>query len=353
MKIYLRYVIASFLKYFFIIFVALECFYCAIDIFSNFSNFPKSANLQLLHIAFTLLIALNYMLPLSIVFAFVASFVNMIKSNEFVSFLALGISKNSIIKPVFFIALLISFVYIGLNFTQFAYAFVYRQSLVKPMYKFINLDEKFIKYAGKYIYMGSLNHISGEAKNIKIFDINNTQISNIISAKFGKFDEDMWILSDANITNLPTNLALGADGYKTQNFKTLSTLSGFIPKAIENIYNGELEYSALDAIDALKTFKDEGVNTNSIKATLYWMTIFPLFAPLIILILYYYLPLTTRFFNLVLMGFIFVAITLCAWGALFVLARFAQNSVILAEFAIILPIVILFLFASKLYFSHR
>lgn len=353
MKIYLKYVSASFLKHFFIIFIALECFYTTIDVFSNFADFPKSANLQLLHLAFTMLIALNYMLPLALVFAFVMTFINMIKSNEFVSFFALGIGKNAIIKPVFFISLFISLIYVGLNFTQFAYAWIYRQSLTKPTYKFINLDEKFIKYAGKYIYIGSLNHINGEAKNIKIFDIKDSKISTITAAKFGKFDADTWILSDVNITNLPTNLALGAQGYKIQNLANFQTLSGFIPKAIENVYNGDLEYSAFDAYDALKTFQNEGINTNSIKATLYWMTIFPLFAPLMIVILYYFLPVTTRFFNLILTGFIFVAITLCAWGVLFVLVRFAQNSVFSAEIAVLAPIALLFLIASKLYFSHR
>ena len=83
------------------------------------------------------------------------------------------------------------------------------------------------------------------------------------------------------------------------------------------------------------------------------MIFFPLFAPLAVLVLYYYLPVTGRFFNLALLSFGFFIATLCAWGVLFVLIRFSLNGVIIPELGIIVPITALLGFAAFLVFKHR
>ena len=104
---------------------------------------------------------------------------------------------------------------------------------------------------------------------------------------------------------------------------------------------------------SIRTFSHQGVNISTIKASLYNMLFFPLFAPLMVLILYYYLPVTGRFFNLALMSFGFFIVTLCAWGVFFVLIRFSLNGVIVPELGVIAPIAALFCFASFLVFKHR
>ena len=129
MKLYSRYVGYVYFKYVVILFIALECFYVGIDVLTNLKDFPQSANTALLYIALTASVAVTYTLPLSLIFALIITAFNMIRSNEFVSFYALGVSKNSFIVPPFLIALIITLIYIGLNNTPFAYSLRFQKNL--------------------------------------------------------------------------------------------------------------------------------------------------------------------------------------------------------------------------------
>jgi len=104
MKLYARYVGWVYIKSFFIVFLALELFYVGIDLLTNLKDLPPSANLQLLYVGLTSLSAISYVLPLSLIFALIILHVNMVRSNELISFYALGISKNKLILPPFLIA---------------------------------------------------------------------------------------------------------------------------------------------------------------------------------------------------------------------------------------------------------
>jgi len=89
---------------------------------------PASANLKLLYFGLTLLTAVNYVLPLALIFALITSKFSMIRSNELVSFYALGVSKNALIIPPFLIALAITAGFIALNSTPFAYALKFQKN---------------------------------------------------------------------------------------------------------------------------------------------------------------------------------------------------------------------------------
>ena len=130
-------------------------------------------------------------------------------------------------------------------------------------------------------------------------------------------------------------------------------LKGFDPSSIASVYDTNNVYSIRDALRSIRTFSHQGVNISTIKASLYNMIFFPLFAPLAVLVLYYYLPVTGRFFNLALLSFGFFIATLCAWVVLFVLIRFSLNGVIIPELGIIVPITALLGFAAFLVFKHR
>ncbi|MCI6988698.1 MAG: LptF/LptG family permease [Campylobacter sp.] len=341
MKIYVRYLSSVYLKYFFIVFFALELFYVGVDFLVNLKDIPQSANMAILYVGLTALIAVNYVLPLSLVFAFIISTFNMIRSNELVSFYALGISKNRLIAPIFFIALGISFVYICLNSTPFAYASEYQNNIEN----YNNLGRistgMFVKYENKYIYINSLNPSANYAENLTILHKNGNQLESYEKVKNANYSSDEWTLNEIQKTVFPLNLSLGGTGYRDEKEVSRSDLIGFDPKAVEQVYESSNVYSIKDAISSLKTFKNQDINVNGIKSTLYNLVFFPLFAPFMILILYYYLPIIARFFNLALISFGFIIITLGIWGVLFLLVRFSSNGVIYPEFGIITPIVLL------------
>jgi len=353
MNLYARYVGWLYFKYFVILFVALTLFYVGIDILTNLKSMPASANLKLLYFGLTSLTAVNYVLPLSLIFALIASEFSMIRSNELVSFYALGIDKNRLIKPPFYIALTITFVYVGLNFTPFAYAYEYGRNIVKLSNLSRTSSDIFLKFEGKFVYMDSLNPISGEAKDVRIFDING---SNLRSATFGlsaRFVDDLWLVKQAKIVNLPQNIKLGEKGLDIKRLGELKTLENFKPKTIENAAAESSAITIPDAVDYIQAFKNEGIGLNSVKTTLYNLAFSPFFAPFMVLIIYYFLPVTGRFFNLALKSFIFTIASLCVWGALFVMMRFARNGVISPEIGVLLPVILLGAYAFYLHFKAR
>ena len=353
MNLYARYVGWLYFKYFVILFVALTLFYVGIDILTNLKSMPASANLKLLYFGLTSLTAVNYVLPLSLIFALIASEFSMIRSNELVSFYALGIDKNRLIKPPFYIALAITFIYVGLNFTPFAYSYEYGRNIVKLSNLSRTSSDIFLKFEGKFVYMDSLNPISGEAKDVRIFDING---SNLRSATFGlsaRFVDDLWWVKQAKIVNLPQNIKLGEKGLDIKRLGELKTLENFKPKTIENAAAESSAITIPDAVDYIQAFKNEGIGLNSVKTTLYNLAFSPFFAPFMVLIIYYFLPVTGRFFNLALKSFIFTIASLCVWGALFVMMRFARNGVISPEIGVLLPVILLGAYAFYLHFKAR
>jgi lipopolysaccharide export system permease protein len=349
MKLYQRYVIFLYLRNFFIIFCALEFFYAGVDFITNYSSLPDSANLQLLYISFNLMSAVSYTLPLSIVFAMIVSKFGMIRSNELISMYSVGVSKNALILPIFFAALALVMIYIALNFTQFSYAYEYRSNLLKYSQILRSSSKLFLKYEGKYVYFGELDPLRQEATDVKIFDLRDNELVEITRAKKGRFVDNAWVLEDVERIAKPpingdANITLGVE-----HLARLTALERFRPKIIENAHQAAQSLSIPDAIDAIKFFGAQGINMHLVKTNLYFLIFFPFFAPFTVMIFYYYLPLSGRFFNLALANFGFVFAALVGWGVLFTLGRFAANSVMAPEVAILLPILLLGLAALHLY----
>lgn len=353
MSLYARYVGWVYLKTFLIVFGALELFYVGIDLLTNLKELPASANLQLFYSGLTALLAVNYVMPISLVLALIIAHVNMVRSNELVSFYALGISKNALIMPPFLIASAATLLYVGLNFTPFAYASEFQKSVATGASFNKSANDGFLKFEGKFIYVKELKPLEKKASDVRIFDINGTDLASATFAKSANFEDNRWELREVSQTTLPKNLELGAVGLTTRNFDELDALSGFTPKSIASASDQSANFSILDALDFIWTFKNEGALLANARSILYSLAAAPFFAPFLALILYYYLPVTGRFFNLAFASFVFVAVTLVVWGVLFVLGKFSQNSFIAPEIGILSPVVVLGAYAFWLVKSHR
>jgi lipopolysaccharide export system permease protein len=277
----------------------------------------------------------------------------MIRSNELISMYAVGITKNALILPIFFAAMILTFGYIALNFTTFSYAYEYKSNILKYNQIISTSSDLFLKYDGKYVYFGELNPLKQEVTKVKIFDIKDNELQEIINAEKGVFTDNAWVLENVEVIKKPIVDTLADAKIESMKLPFLRVLEKFRPKIIENAHLGQSTLSIPDAIDAIIFFGDQGINIDTIKTNLYLIIFFPFFAPFIVVIFYYYLPLSGRFFNLALMSFIFVFIALAGWGVLFVLGKFASSGVIKAEISILLPIVILGLCAFNLYRKNR
>ncbi len=353
MKLYQKYIIFNYLKNFFIIFISLEFFYVGIDILSNYKNFPDSANLQLLYVVFKTLDAVNYSVPLSIVFAMIVTKFGMIKSNELVTLYAIGVTKKSVVRPLFLSALTISLVYISLNFTSFAYAYEYSRNLLKYSTIATSSTSLFLKNDNEYIFFKELDPIKKQATGIKIFIINDNDLEKIISAKTGYFYNNSWVLQDVVIKTKPKVKSIDSKGLTQVKQDKYITLKDFRPKIIENIHKGEYNMSIMDTIDALSFFASQDINLDRVKTLLYSQLLFPLFAPLLVMILFYRLPISSRFFNVAFLSFVFIFITLSTWGILFILTKLSSTSVIFPELGVILPISLLAIYALRQYYKEN
>ena len=352
MKIFVKYTGLIYIKYFFIIFIALELFYVGIDLLVNLDKMPSSVNLKLIYCALTFVIAIEYTLPLSLVLGLIITATNLIRSNELVSFYALGIKKNSLIMPMFFIALFFAVAQVCVYMTPFAYA-KEQQDFVKDAQKPADSNSAvFLRFENKFIYINSLYFNKNIAKGVKIFEITNDKIQRQIIGDEAKFNGDNWIISNANIVQISPNLELNQKAIQSQKVQNLEVLEGFSPKTIQKIYQSDTSYSIFDAIKSIELLQDEAININKIKSALYKMVFFPLFAPFMVMIIYYYLPITARFASLALFSFMCILVSLGLWGVLFVFVRFSQNGVVIPELGIILPIVILAGFAGFKFYKN-
>lgn len=352
MWIFFRFISGIYLKNFFIIFFSLLGFYCGIDLLLNFKDPPKAANLDLLYVMFLSFSAVPYVLPISLIFALVVSLISMIRANEFVSLYALGLSRNYVILFPFLWALFFCCIYIGLNFTSFAYANDYKRNILKNGTIMNQSGEVFLKFNNNFVYISKINNGQNSAQNIKIFNINDLNLSSFVSAKNAHFEGESWILRDGNITLLPKNYELANDGLKIQDFSELKSLEGFKPKIIEGVASNS-DYSISDALESFELFKAQNVNTDTLKINLYKFVFTPFFAPFLMLIMYYFFPVIARFFNLAIVTFVAFVVTLMIWGVLFLLTRLSENSVIASEIGIVVPIIILGCLSAYMYYKHR
>lgn len=352
MKLFEKYIVKNYLKNFFVIFIALDFFYVGVDLLTNYNNIPDSANLQILYALFQGMNAVNYVLPLSIVFGMVVTYFGMIKSNELISMYASSISKRALVRPFFITSLGITFVYIGLNFTEFAYAYEYSSNLKKYNRISTSSEDLFLKHNNQYIYFKKLDPLKQVAYDVTIFEVDNVDLTKVIRASVASFIQNHWILEKVSIIHKPRITSLDDDGYHTESIDKLQTMENFKPKIMDNVYQSEYTLSISDGIDALRFFDAQGVNTSKIKATLFYQLFFPFFAPFLIVILYYKAPAMGRYFNMALIASSFAFITLVVWSGLFLLSRLAANGVVFAEIAILLPILFLLFIAAYFYSKH-
>lgn len=156
-------------------------------------------------------------------------------------------------------------IYIGLNFTSFAYANDYKRNILKNGTIMNQSGEVFLKFNNNFVYISKINNGQNSAQNIKIFNINDLNLSSFASAKNAHFEGESWILRDGNITLLPKNYELANDGLKIQDFSELKSLEGFKPKIIEGVASNS-DYSISDALESFELFKAQNVNTDTLKS---------------------------------------------------------------------------------------
>jgi len=350
-----RYILFHYLKYFFLILTALSLFLVGFDYLGNANKLPSSANLLVMYLVYKTFFSIDLLLPLSLVFAMIATKVQLIRSNALVSFYALGYSKLDILKPFIIASTTIIVLFISLHTSaKFAKAEEMASNIKNHAEYLSPSRDLFFIYQDTYIYFRQLFPLQQKAVGIRIFSLKGGKLKQVIIAKEAFYNEGFWHIKDAKLITKPDDFDFGtSQGIDVEKKKDLQLLKGFRPKMLDQVYEGKANYTILDAIEAYKLLKEQNINIEKIKAALYKSIIYPFYAPLLVIIIFFFVPISSRFLNVSLFSFVAILATLFVWGILFIFSELAKNKTLSSEVGIILPIVLLFIIALRQLYKNR
>ena len=338
-----RYLTFLYLKFFLIILISFIIFFVGLDYIQNFKSLPSSANLQLLYIVYKSFYAADILLPISTIFALIATKIYLIRSNELVAIYSIGYDKKRVIKPFFFTSLFITAFFIFLRTTSFSYANESAKNIKKHSIITDATSDLFLKYYNYYIYFKKLYPFQKKAEDIRIFKTQDKKLKELIKAKFAYFENNSWSIKNAKVVKIDK------DNILISSKDELKLLEGFRPKILDLVYEGKVNFTILDAIYAIKLLKEQDLNIQKIKAILYAQIVYPFFAPLLMVIIFYFVPITQRVFSLTLFSFSAIIFSLVIWSLLFSLVRLSFTNILSPEITTITPVTLLALFAYLFY----
>ena len=349
-----RYVAWHYLKYFFIILSALVLFYVGFDYMAKAESLHLSANLLLIYLVYKAFFAIDTLLPIALVFAMISTKILLIRSNALVSFYSLGYSRTDILKPFIFVSTSIIFVFITLHaWPKFARAVEFYNN-IRTNAQYLNpTRDLFFTYKGKYVYFNKLLPLQGRALGIRVFNVKNGVLQEVTIAKEAKYKNGFWSIKKADLLSKPQKIDAHADGVRVTKEYNLKILEGFRPKILDQVYEGKVNFTIGDALDAISILDNQNVNTSVIRGSLYKIFVYPFFAPLLIVIIYFFVPMSIRFLNVSLFSFGAILSTLLVWGILFMLIELTNHKTLSGEVGVVMPIVILFFIALRQWKVNR
>jgi len=330
-----------YLRYCLIIVIALTGFMLGFDMLSNGDTLPKSANLLIIYGVYKWLYAVDMMAPIALIFAFIATIVELIRSNALTSFYALGYSRLRVLSPIITVVVTLLIGYIALHATSFARANEYADNLRQSSEFLTPTNNLFFTHEGNYLYFGTLNPLSQKAHDIRLFTFENGKLKETLSAEDAYYSDHYWNIKHAHIITPPATMDLKGGGITIRNERDVKVLHDFRPKILDQIYEGKVNYTIIDALDALHLLKSQNIDLSKVKSSLYRNFITPWFALLMILLIYGYVPIGSRFANLSLYSFSAILVTLLVWGLLFASGELANNKTLSPEVGIVAPILFL------------
>ena len=349
-----KYISFHYLKYFFIILAALVLFLVGFDYMSNAEYLKGSANILLIYLVYKSFFAIDMLLPLSLIFAMITTKIFLIRSNALVSLYSLGYSKVDVLKPFVIISASVIVLFISFhNLPKFSRADEFAKNIRDNSQYLSPSRDLFFTYENKYIYFSKLLPLKKQAENIRVFSINNNSLKEVIIAKKATYIDEYWHIDKADLLLKPDDMGFSSPGFRISEEKDLKILQGFKPKMLDQIYEGKVNFTIGDAIDAFILLDKQGVDTSSIEGALYKIFIYPFFVPCVVVILFFMVPISSRFLNVSLFSFGAILATLMVWGILFMLIELSTNKTIPSEIGIVGPVVILFLIAVVQWRKYR
>lgn len=330
------------MKYVGIILTALVLFFVGFDVMDNLGGLPDSANLKLLYALYRSYYALDVLFPIALIFAMIASSIFLIRSNSLVAYYSLGYSKTDILRPFTLISTFLIIVYILLHmYAPFAKGKEYSDNIYSNKINGAPTQNLFFTYEDYYVFFKELHPLQQSAKEIRVFRIENNDLREVIVAKEAIYTDDYWVLKDAERVIKPHDVSLKSEGIKIPEAEDLRLLKDFKPNILDQVYEGSLSYTISDAFEALRILDVQNVNTDKVKSVLYKTIVYPFFVPCVLIIIFFFVPISPRFLNVSLFSFAALIGALLIWGIFYALIQLSNAKVVSSEVGILLPVVLL------------
>lgn len=278
--------------------------------------------------------ALEVLWQISMIFAFITSWISLVRSNALVSIFAFGYSKKSLLFPFVAIFLLCYAVMIVIQMTEFSYG-KDRASQIRSHGAVGSVTHDiFFQYNDKHVYMKRLYPLQQRAQELRIFSVSGETFG-VIYAKEAFFENNQWLMPEVEHVMLEDTKVV------TKTEQNYISLHGFKPRVLETVYESGVGFTIIDAFAAIDILFDQGVNTDRVRAVIFHKLLTPFFVLILIVIYFYKLPIHARFGNLAVVTTIFTTLSLFIWGVIFALYRLTSTSTITPEIGMVMPLVVL------------
>ncbi|MBU0721307.1 LptF/LptG family permease [bacterium] len=342
-----RYISFHYLKYFSIILLALVLFLVGFDYMENAEKLSESANLVLIYLVYKSFFAIDMLLPLALIFSMISTKIFLIRSNALVSFYSLGYSRIDVLRPFVVVSTSIIILFVSLHaLPSFSRADEFSNNIRKNAEYLSPTRDLFFTYKDQYVYFSKMLPLQEKAEDIRVFTVKDNSLKEVLVASEATYRDEHWYIRETDIITKPDDLSFESMGMKVTNKKDLKILEGFRPKILDQVYEGKVNFTIKDAIDAIFLLKDQNVNISSIKGALYKIFVYPFFVPCLVVIIFFFVPISPRFLNVSLFSFAAILATLLIWGILFMLIELSNNKIISSEVGVLAPVIILFFVAS-------
>lgn len=348
-----RYIAIHYIRYFAVIMFALVLFMVGFDYMDNASSLPSSANIVLIYLMYKSFFAIDMLLPLALIFAMIATKLALIRSNALVAMYALGYSKTDVLKPFLVVSSSIVLLFISLHATSFARADEYSNNIRQTQQYLQPTSDLFFTFEDKYVYFGRLYPLQEKAEDVRIFTVTNNSLTEVVVANSAVYHDNFWHIKHAHLLSKPEQPSLKSKGITINEEKGLKLLENFRPKILDQVYEGKVNYTIIDALDAITLLESQKINVDRVKSALYKIFIYPLFVPFLIVIIFFFVPISPRFLNVSLFSFGAILGTLLVWGILFTMIELSNNKTLPSEVGVILPVFVMFVGALLQWYRHR
>jgi lipopolysaccharide export system permease protein len=313
-----------------------------------------SANLLLIYLVYKTFFAIDLLLPLSLVFAMISTKIFLIRSNALVSFYSLGYSRVDVLKPFVIVSTLIIILFISMHsISNFARADEFAKNIRKNAQYLSPTRDLFFTYKDKFVYFSKMLPLQESAEGIRVFTIKENSLKEVLMAKKASYKDNSWHIKEVDIIIKPNIVDFNSLGIKVKKLENLEILEGFRPKMLDQVYEGKVNFAIKDAIDAYILLSAQNINTDIIKSALYKIFIYPFFVPSLVIIIFFFVPISVRFLNVSLFSFGAILSSLVVWAVLFMLIELSNHKTIPGEIGIIFPGIVLFLIAFRQWKKHH